>query len=302
MYDDICFFVKIIECGKFSSAAEKFNLAQSTISRKISALEEQLNCRLIKRDSRNLELTEVGQNLYNEFKDTATEVDKLVSSVLIKDSRYNNILNLLLPVGMANFAFSRTLANLSSKLSGIQLNLTYYAGTINIDNYDYDIAIISSANKNLAQTSKLVYRSKVIIACSPEYIKNHGLCTSLKELREHTVIGNIRVLLENSCTNLFHEEDNSVVPLDIDYKLYLNSFIEAKHLTLSGVTISGLMENDIKTELARGDLIRVLPDYHVGYMNYYLISKFETTDFRYHEVLEVLEDFFKQSEANQELS
>ena len=294
MYDDILFFVDVVAHDKFSVAAEKLGVSQSTISRKIAALEQQLNLKLIKRDSRNLELTEHGANLVSVFRELGTEVESMVSGALLKNKKYNNIINILLPVGMANYGFSRSLVAINEKLEGIDLNLTYYAGTVDIDKYNYDLAIASQASKKEYHAATLVYSSKVIIVCSQEYIQRHGLCNTIEDLSKHMVVGNVRVLEENMIPQLFREGDSEITQLLVDYRLYLNSFIEAKNLVESGLVISGLLEDDVKEELKSGKIVRILPDYHVGYMNYYLVSKFKSDDVRYTTVLELLEDSFKK--------
>ena len=292
MYDDICFFIKVINLGKFSYAAKELNIAQSTISRKIASLEESLHTILIKRDSRTLELTEDGMRLYSQFKDTSNDVNNLISQVIDRNTRYNTVLNLLLPVGMVNFKFSQKLAQLTESFEGIQLNLTYYAGTVNTENYIYDIAIVSSANKPQKKTAKLIYSSKVILAGSPEYIAKYGLCQSREELNNHIVMGNTRVLTENYKVSLFHEKESLEYPLKVNYKFYLNSFAEAKNLICAGIAIGGVLIDDITQELNNGSLIRILPDYHFGFINYYLVSNFSETDIRYIKIINLLEDFF----------
>ncbi|TXI94100.1 MAG: LysR family transcriptional regulator [Neisseriales bacterium] len=293
MYDDILFFLKVAEHTKFSTAAEKLGLSQSTISRKITALEEALRLRLIKKDSRNLELTEEGQNLSLIFKNVETEIKEMVSQSLIKNKKYNNIINIVLPVGMVGFKFSRTLATLGNKLAGMDLNLTYYAGNVDIERYNYDMAIVSLGNKKEYQSAVLVYSSKVILVCSKRYIEANGLCTSIDDFANHMVVGNVRILEDDLIPLLYKENENTTVKLPVDYKLYLNSFIEAKNLVLSDIAISGLMENDIKDELASGELVRLLPDYHKGYMNYYLISRLDMEDIRYKSVLELIKHTFE---------
>ena len=294
MYDDILFFISIAAYDKFSVAAEKLGVSQSTISRKIAALEQQLNFKLIKRDSRNLELTEYGENLVATFREVGVELETMVSGALLKNKKYNNIINILLPVGMANYSFSRSLVTINEKLEGIDLNLTYYAGTVDIDKYNYDLAIASQASKKEYHAATLIYSNKVIIVCSQEYIQKYGLCTSIEDLSNHMVVGNVRVLEENMIPQLFRESDSEITQLLVDYRLYLNSFIEAKNLVKSGLVISGLLEDDVKEELKSGEIVRILPDYHVGYMNYYLVSKFKSDDTRYTTVLELLEDSFKK--------
>ncbi|AUR51641.1 LysR family transcriptional regulator [Aquella oligotrophica] len=293
MYDDILFFLKVAEYTKVSVAAENLGTSPSTISRKINALEEMLRLRLIKRDSRNLELTDEGRNLTLVFKSVEAEVGDMIAQCLIKNKRYNNIINVVLPVGMVSFKFSHKLATLGNKLAGMELNLTYYAGNVDIDRYNYDMAIVSLGNKKEYQSAVLVYSSKVILVCSRRYIEVNGLCSSIDDFANHMVIGNVRILEDNLIPLLYRENEGSTIKLPVEYKLYLNSFIEAKNLVLADMAISGLMENDIKDELASGELVRLLPDYHLGYMNYYLVSKFDSEDVRNKAVLELIKNTFE---------
>ena len=62
-YDDILLFVKLVNIGTFSGLAKSINVTQSTISKKIQKLEQQLNLQLIHRNSRTLELTADGELL-----------------------------------------------------------------------------------------------------------------------------------------------------------------------------------------------------------------------------------------------
>lgn len=293
MYDDILFFLKVAEYTKVSVAAENLGTSPSTISRKINALEEMLRLRLIKRDSRNLELTDEGRNLTLVFKSVEAEVGDMIAQCLIKNKRYNNIINVVLPVGMVSFKFSHKLATLGNKLAGMELNLTYYAGNVDIDRYNYDMAIVSLGNKKEYQSAVLVYSSKVILVCSRRYIEVNGLCSSIDDFANHMVIGNVRILEDNLIPLLYRENEGLTIKLPVEYKLYLNSFIEAKNLVLADMAISGLMENDIKDELASGELVRLLPDYHLGYMNYYLVSKFDSEDVRNKAVLELIKNTFE---------
>ncbi len=56
-------FTTLATEGQFRKAAEKFNVSQSAFSQMISRLEEQLDVRLIDRDSRNMSLTPEGELL-----------------------------------------------------------------------------------------------------------------------------------------------------------------------------------------------------------------------------------------------
>lgn len=56
-------FITIVDQGSFSEAAETLHLTQPAISKRLAALESQLNARLIDRSSRDIRLTDAGNRL-----------------------------------------------------------------------------------------------------------------------------------------------------------------------------------------------------------------------------------------------
>jgi len=60
----IRYFVSLIDCGKFSIAAEHLHLSQPALSKSIMTLENQLGTELLKRYHHTFELTDVGHYFY----------------------------------------------------------------------------------------------------------------------------------------------------------------------------------------------------------------------------------------------
>ena len=72
---DLLIFARVAEAGSFSRAAEWIGLPKSTVSRRITLLEERLGERLILRTTRRLALTEFGHQLLEHARQIAVEVD-----------------------------------------------------------------------------------------------------------------------------------------------------------------------------------------------------------------------------------
>src|ERR1700681_3501408 len=62
--NELYLFVQVVERKGFASAGRALNLPKSTVSRKISQLEERLGVRLLQRSTRRLSVTEIGEIYY----------------------------------------------------------------------------------------------------------------------------------------------------------------------------------------------------------------------------------------------
>jgi DNA-binding transcriptional LysR family regulator len=61
---DIAVFVRVVERGSFTLAAEDLELSRAVVSKYLSRLEERLGARLLHRTTRRLSLTEAGAALF----------------------------------------------------------------------------------------------------------------------------------------------------------------------------------------------------------------------------------------------
>ncbi|MBU7561576.1 LysR family transcriptional regulator [Weissella cibaria] len=79
MFQQLQYFIAVVETGNFTLAAERSNISQSAISQQLKRLEEQLGVELIKREGRSFTVTLAGQYFYTHGKDLIREVDALVT-------------------------------------------------------------------------------------------------------------------------------------------------------------------------------------------------------------------------------
>ena len=80
-FDNIRCFISLAECLNFTRAAKKEHITQPAMSRKISALEKELDVYLVYRDTRQVELTAAGQDFYIRAKEIIHLYDDTVKQV-----------------------------------------------------------------------------------------------------------------------------------------------------------------------------------------------------------------------------
>ncbi|MGO1500072.1 MAG: LysR family transcriptional regulator [Marinobacter sp.] len=74
-YQDLFYFIKVVEKGSLIAAARYLDIPTSTLSRRIQAFEQQLGYKLVHRSSKKFGLTESGQRFYASLSSIVNELE-----------------------------------------------------------------------------------------------------------------------------------------------------------------------------------------------------------------------------------
>ncbi len=140
--DDLHYFVTIVEAGSLTGAAKKLNMAKSKLSRHLAILEANIGSPLILRTTRNQQLSETGELLYNRCKphiDGLKTVEESVSELL---NEPKGELNLYLPIEFFNQTISGIVTEFALLYPNIQLTCRHYSGAIPAESEQYDLTFV----------------------------------------------------------------------------------------------------------------------------------------------------------------
>src|SRR5258706_11897784 len=73
--NEILVFARVVQAGSFTTAAAQLGMPKSTVSRKVSELEERLKSRLLQRTTRKLSLTDAGRTYFDYCARIVAEVE-----------------------------------------------------------------------------------------------------------------------------------------------------------------------------------------------------------------------------------
>src|ERR1700710_929259 len=108
--NDLLLFARVVDEGSFSRAAARMGLPKSTVSRRMSTLENLLGERLLLRTTRKLALTDFGRSVLEHAHHVADEVD---ATTLLADNRKaepSGRLRISMPADLANTLLAQPLA------------------------------------------------------------------------------------------------------------------------------------------------------------------------------------------------
>jgi DNA-binding transcriptional LysR family regulator len=97
-FASISVFVTAVDEGSLVAAGRRFGLSASMAGKYLSALEAELNVRLLQRSTRSLNLTEAGRNYYHRCKRILEELDDANSEASDAHSTARGTLRVAAPV------------------------------------------------------------------------------------------------------------------------------------------------------------------------------------------------------------
>ena len=101
--NDLQFFAAVVGHRGFSKAARVLGVPKSRVSRRVALLEERLGVRLLERSTRSLNVTEVGQQVYEHARAAIEEADAVEDVALRMRSEPRGLVRISCPHGLHEF-------------------------------------------------------------------------------------------------------------------------------------------------------------------------------------------------------
>lgn len=175
--EELMIFVSVVENGSFSQAAEKLQLANSSVSRAVKKLEKKLGVSLLNRTTRQLSLTDEGKHYFNRIQHALQEMTAAENELI--DAATPVVLHLLMPMIKA----------FRMRYPEITISLISSENYINLIERKVDIAIRAGKLADSSLRARLLFSSRRKIVASPEYLQQFGVPQTIDELQNHLCLG-----------------------------------------------------------------------------------------------------------------
>ena len=125
MYDlnDLYYFVKVVDFGGFTQAGQALKISKSTLSRRIAALEDQYDVRLIQRSTRHFSVTETGQKFYDSCMAVLVEAEAARDVLKHVHSEPQGVVRLTCPTTLLTYRIGDLVARFMVEYPKIQVHL-----------------------------------------------------------------------------------------------------------------------------------------------------------------------------------
>lgn len=181
-FDEMQSFVRVVDSGGISAAAEKMGIAKSAVSRRLQELENRLGVELLRRTTRRIALTEEGRQFYERCVRILDEVAEVENSLINEQQLVQGLVRIAAPLSLPLWPL---LGEFMQRHPGVRIDLDLEDRYIDILREGVDLAIRIGQLNDSSLVAKRLAPIRVVLCASPAYLERHGEPQTPEQLSEH---------------------------------------------------------------------------------------------------------------------
>lgn len=249
------YFITVVKHQSFSQAAKVLHISQPSLSNAIKTLEQEMNAPLIERTTRKLQLTDLGQQFYEQATKLLTQFDRMEKE--IKElARGENLDIRLGMIESANYWFAQIMLDYQKHYPNNQLTLidTLYNQTVRQALLSLNVHAVIT-NQHIVDKeikSELLYNEPYVVLMRKDHpFVERQTITLADFIDDALIIGMPEFQTSAQILKAFQEE--GVIP-HIQYKI--ERFEMIKVLVEEGLGITILPKHYVAQHLSEGLVTR----------------------------------------------
>lgn len=275
LLDDTAIFAAVIQKGGFSHAAKHLGLSNGLISRRIAQLEAELGVTLLKRTTRQLQLTPEGELFWSHAQRIQQELHCARSLIQSLAEKPTGEIRVTAPVFYGRNFLMPIITKFMTNFSDIHIDLVLTDERVDPIKENFDLLIRGSGMiehatlKDSSMKMKLLMQQKVGLYASPEYLVRYGEPQTVEDLHKHKAIG----FVDKSYpvpVGWRYTYKNQPGTIELHPVFNCNDTESRIAACLAGHGIGRFSELAVKPEMQQ-QLRPILQQYDWGYFNLYAI-------------------------------
>lgn len=250
-------FVKVVEAGSFTEAGKQLGLPKSTVSRRISRLEDTLGVRLLQRTTRKLALTDAGTAYFERVAPALHSVRAADVEVGEMQSTPRGNVRVTAPFDFGTSFLADIATQFVDSHPEIRVDVSLTDQMIDLIAEGYDLAFRGGKLEDSSLVARPVGRGKSWLVASPSYLAERGAPETPEELENHECVlfrsadGQSRWALEGP--------EGATSTVAVSGRVNADEYGFVKSVVLTGRGIGCIPWLLCSRDLAGGRLVRVLP-------------------------------------------
>jgi DNA-binding transcriptional LysR family regulator len=244
----------IVDAGSLSAAGRKLQVSRANVSYRLVQLERAAGAELVRRTTRRLEVTEVGQRVYEHAARMRAEL-RAAEEALQPEQSPQGLVRLSVPTGYGDVVMSAWLLEFKRLHPQVTLEVTFENRVQDLVREEIDVAVRVMSEPPPSLVARALRPVRYVACASVAYATSHALPAHPDELRGMPLITS-NVVGRQLKLSAYRDEERREVALEPT--LMSENFAFLRSAILAGLGVGLVPDYVVEEACARGDVVTAL--------------------------------------------
>lgn len=187
-WDDVRFFLAVAKTGSFSAAAAQLSTKQTTVGRRIQALERRLGAKLFDRHRHGMEVTPAARGVLVQAESMMSNATSIERHLAGLDREMAGIVRIAATEGIAAHWLVPRLGQLRTTHPDIIVQVIASDQVLDLATRQADLAIRFFRPTSAQLVAARVGQVNFSVFVAPSYVERYGMPKRLDDLRDHHIV------------------------------------------------------------------------------------------------------------------
>jgi DNA-binding transcriptional LysR family regulator len=266
---DMLIFAAVARAGSLTRAGKTLGLPKSTISRRLSELEERIGSRLLIKSTRKLVLTEAGEAFLERCQRLSDDVDDALAFASELADQPRGTLRMTMPPDLGPLLLADAIASFTARYPQLIIELDESARYVDLGTERYDLALRAGSLADSSLVARPILRMSSGLFASPGYLAQKPAPKTPAALADHRFIVLAgRTRFDHATLQAGARSVNVALPGVIT----ATTSGMQRALALADVGAIMYPERLCRDDVRAGRLVRLLPDYQTAPSPLWLVT------------------------------
>ena len=259
LHDEIATFVRVVREGTLMGAARELGVPKSTVSRRVSRLEQQLEVKLVHRGGRLIAITEEGRTLFDRVAHAIDAIDLAIKGSQEGMALPRGKVRITAPPDVGQILLVKHLCDFAKLYPDIAIEMEFTNRYVDLVQERFDLAIRAGSGPDRASAQSLISRklisTRLQLAAMPDVAETIRCIDDLR----HTPFVMFRTAGRKQTLRL-ESTSGRVHQISVEGRFIVHDYASMAALVAEGVGV-GLMPNiHVDYPSPNQNLQAILPD------------------------------------------
>ncbi len=181
-------FVAVAKARGFSAAARELGVPLATINRRVVDLERHMGVRLLRRSTRQVVLTDIGQHFFVTCERILEELRDAEEAATGEYRAPKGVLTITAPMGVGRLYLQPVALEFLTAFPDVNLKLLLVDRVVHLVEENIDLALRISELPDSGLIARPLGYVQMVVGASPAYLERHGVPQTPSDLMRHDCI------------------------------------------------------------------------------------------------------------------